>query len=48
METIKLTNGVEMPLLGYDVFLVPPQEAEQCVTDALEVGYRLIDTAQAY
>ena len=48
METIKLTNGVEIPLLGYGVFLVPPQEAEQCVTDALEVGYRLIDTAQAY
>ena len=48
METIKLNNGVEMPLLGYGVFLVPPQEAEQCVTDALEVGYRLIDTAQAY
>ena len=48
METIKLSNGVEMPLLGYGVFLVPPQEAERCVTDALEVGYRLIDTAQAY
>jgi len=48
MQTIKLSNGVEMPLLGYGVFLVPPQEAEQCVTDALEVGYRLIDTAQAY
>ena len=48
METIKLTNGVEMPLVGYGVFLVPPQEAERCVTDALEVGYRLIDTAQAY
>ena len=48
MNTIKLTNGVEMPLLGYGVFLVPPQEAERCVTDALEVGYRLIDTAQAY
>lgn len=48
MNTIKLTNGVEMPLLGYGVFLVPPQEAERCVADALEVGYRLIDTAQAY
>ena len=48
METIKLTNGVEMPLLGYGVFLVPPQEAERCVADAFEVGYRLIDTAQAY
>ena len=48
MEKIILSNGVEMPLLGYGVFLVPPQEAERCVTDALEVGYRLIDTAQAY
>ena len=48
MEKIKLSNGVEMPVLGYGVFLVPPQEAERCVTDALEVGYRLIDTAQAY
>ena len=48
METIKLNNGVEMPLLGYGVFLVPPQEAERCVSDALEVGYRMIDTAQAY
>lgn len=48
MEKIKLSNGLEMPLLGYGVFLVPPQEAERCVTDALEVGYRLIDTAQAY
>ena len=48
METIKLSNGIEMPLLGYGVFLVPPQEAERCVSDALSVGYRLIDTAQAY
>ena len=48
METIKLSNGVEMPLLGYGVFLVSPQECERCVTDALNVGYRLIDTAQAY
>ena len=48
METIKLSNGIEMPKLGYGVFLVPPQECERCVSDALEVGYRLIDTAQAY
>ena len=48
MQTIKLNNGVEMPLLGYGVFQVPPQEAERCVTDALNVGYRMIDTAQAY
>lgn len=48
MNTIRLSNGVDMPLLGYGVFMVPPQEAEQCVSDALSVGYRLIDTAQAY
>ncbi len=46
METIKLSNGVEMPLLGYGVFKVAPQECERCVSDALNVGYRLIDTAQ--
>ena len=48
MEYIKLSNGVEMPLLGYGVFQVSPDECERCVTDALSVGYRLIDTAQAY
>lgn len=48
MDTIKLSNGVEMPLLGYGVFQVTPQECEQCVSDALSAGYRLIDTAQAY
>ena len=48
MQTIQLNNGVQMPLLGYGLFQVPPQEAERCTSDALEVGYRLIDTAQAY
>ena len=48
MENIKLMNGVEMPLLGYGVFRVNPEECERCVSDALKVGYRLIDTAQAY
>ncbi len=48
MEYLKLSNGVEMPLLGYGVFLVSPEECEHCVSDALSVGYRLIDTAQAY
>ena len=48
IPTIKLANGVEMPLVGYGVFLVPPPEAEQCVADALRAGYRMIDTAQAY
>ena len=48
MQTMKLSNGVEMPLLGYGVFKVDPGECERCVSDALNVGYRLIDTAQAY
>lgn len=48
MDTIKLNNGVEMPQLGYGVFQVSPVEAERCVADALNVGYRMIDTAQAY
>jgi diketogulonate reductase-like aldo/keto reductase len=48
MEYIKLYNGVQMPTLGYGVFMVRPNECERCVTDALNVGYRLIDTAQAY
>ena len=48
VPTVKLANGVEMPLVGYGVFLVPPPEAERCVADALRAGYRLIDTAQAY
>lgn len=48
MDTIKLRNGIEMPILGYGVFQIPPQECEQCVTDAIAEGYRLIDTAQAY
>ena len=48
MQTIQLNNGVEMPILGYGLFQVPPEEAERCTADALETGYRLIDTAQAY
>ena len=48
IPTIQLSNGVEMPLAGYGVFLVLPPEAERCVADALRVGYRMIDTAQAY
>lgn len=48
MQTIKLSNGVEMPLLGYGVYLVSPEECERCVLDAISTGYRLIDTAQAY
>ena len=48
MQTVKLNNGVEMPIWGYGVFLVSPEECERCVSDALSVGYRMIDTAQAY
>ncbi len=48
MQYITLNNGVKMPLLGYGVFQVSPAECERCVSDALSVGYRLIDTAQAY
>ena len=48
METVKLNNGVEMPILGYGVFQVDPAKCERCVRDALDTGYRLIDTAQAY
>ncbi|MDE5749726.1 MAG: aldo/keto reductase, partial [Duncaniella sp.] len=42
------SNGVEMPILGYGVYQVNPTETERCVSDALSVGYKLIDTAQAY
>ncbi|MBD5266841.1 MAG: aldo/keto reductase [Bacteroides sp.] len=48
MNIIKLSNGVEMPQVGYGVYQVDPAECERCVSDALKVGYRMIDTAQAY
>ena len=48
MKTILLNNGVEMPVLGYGVYLVSPEECERCVLEAIGTGYRLIDTAQAY
>lgn len=48
METVKLNNGVEMPIIGYGVFQVSPEEAARCVEEAIGVGYRSIDTAQAY
>ncbi len=47
--TVKLNNGVEMPLLGFGVFQVPdPGECERSVYDAIQTGYRLIDTAASY
>ena len=48
MKEIKLNNGVMMPMIGYGVFQVSPEECERCVSDALKTGYRMIDTAQAY
>jgi 2,5-diketo-D-gluconate reductase A len=49
MQTVTLNNGVEMPILGFGVFQISnPAECEQSVLDALETGYRLIDTAASY
>ncbi len=49
MLNVPLNNGVEMPILGYGVFqIADPAECERCVLNALEVGYRLIDTAASY
>ena len=48
MNYITLSNGIKMPVLGYGVYQVTKEDAERCVSDALEVGYRSIDTAQSY
>jgi len=49
VPTVKLNNGVEMPILGFGVFQVPdPAECERSVRDAIDVGYRLLDTAASY
>ena len=49
MEKVKLNNDVEMPILGFGVFQIPDaEECERCVYDAIQVGYRLIDTAASY
>lgn len=48
MEYVTLSNGVKMPKLGYGVYQVTKYECERCVSDALKVGYRHIDTAQSY
>lgn len=49
MEYVELNNGIKMPILGYGVFQIPDHEqCERCVLDAIEAGYRLIDTAQSY
>lgn len=48
MEYVTLNNGIKMPQLGYGVYQTPPEDTKRCVLDAIEVGYRSIDTAQAY
>ena len=48
MEYTTLNNGVKMPMLGYGVYQTPPEDTERCVLDAISIGYRSIDTAQAY
>lgn len=49
MQTVKLNNGIEMPILGFGVFQIPDaNECEKSVIDAIETGYRLIDTAASY
>lgn len=48
MQTVKLNNDVEIPILGFGVYQIPPAETEQAVIDAIKAGYRHIDTAQAY
>jgi diketogulonate reductase-like aldo/keto reductase len=49
METVKLNNGGEMPILGFGVFqITDPKECENAVFEAISAGYRLIDTAASY
>lgn len=48
MEYVTLNNGIKMPMLGYGVYQVSSDECERCVLDAIDVGYRSVDTAQAY
>ena len=48
VPTVTLNNGVTVPQLGFGVFQVPQEQTQQVVEDALEAGYRHIDTAAAY
>lgn len=48
MEYVTLNNGIKMPKLGYGVYQTPPEDTKRCVSEAIEIGYRSIDTAQAY
>ena len=48
MKQVRLNNGVMMPSVGFGVFQVPQNETERVVAEAIEVGYRMIDTASSY
>lgn len=48
MEYVKLTNGIEMPLISFGVYQIPKEDTKRCVLDAIKSGYRGIDTAQSY
>ncbi|MGW1211571.1 aldo/keto reductase [Streptomyces sp. NPDC002499] len=48
MQYVTLNNGVEMPVLGFGVYQIPPEDTERAVSDALAAGYRLLDTAASY
>ena len=48
VPTVKLNNGVEMPIIGFGVFQIPADETEQAVVDAVAAGYRALDTAASY
>ena len=48
MQYVTLSNSIRMPMLGYGVYQVSNEECERCVLDAIDVGYRSVDTAQAY
>lgn len=48
MNYVTLNNRIKMPQLGYGVYQISRDECERCVLDALEIGYRAIDTAQSY
>ena len=48
MESVTLRNDVKMPIFGYGVYQIDNETTTRCVLDAIDVGYRSIDTAQAY
>ncbi len=47
IPTLALRNGVEMPVLGFGVFQIPPDETERAATDAIDAGFRSLDTARS-